>query len=69
MKYYLVNYIWQPHRGTAIYPHKCALYEFEKEKTPKDCYDYIHEDLNKNGNKGNEWEDFYCSITDMKLIS
>lgn len=56
-------------RGIATFPHMSAMYEFAIEKTPKECYDYILDDLNKDGNKGNEWEDFYCAISDMKLIS
>jgi hypothetical protein len=61
MKYYLVNYTVSIKGGTVLHPFRCAMYEFDDYKNPKECYDFIMDDLKKH-------DAFTYVITDMKLI-
>ena len=67
-KYYLVNYILQPYKGTPIFPMKCKMYEYAASKSPKECYDEIYAEINIGGDDKNEFKRFKCTITDMKQI-
>lgn len=47
-KYYLVTYHYFPARGTAINPYRSKMYEFDADKSPMECFEFIDSDLNKN---------------------
>lgn len=64
MKYYLVNYTAIPDFGTIIPSSNCEMYEFEDVDSPKECYDFMKDDLNRDTRKPKA----HRIITDMKLI-
>ena len=64
-KYYLVTYIYQPTKGVPLYPNMSKMYEFDDNKTPLECYDYINEDLNKEGISENVYASFRCGIKNI----
>ena len=67
-KYYLVNYTYQPVKGSPIFPLNAIVVEFDESKNVKECYDEVHDTLNKGGDSDNVWEAFRCVITDMKRL-
>ena len=44
------------------------MYEFDIDKSPIECYEYINEDINKGGRSDNEFEAYCCKITNIKRI-
>ena len=57
-KYYLVTYSHYPRMGTPLYPIRSKMYEFDENKTPLECFEFINEDLNKHS----------CVITNMARV-
>lgn len=67
-KYYLATYTYQPQKGTPLYPYMSKMYEFDGDKTPLECYEFINEDLNKDGKVDDVWKVFRCGITNMVRV-
>lgn len=67
-KYYLATYTFNPARGTALYPNRSKMYVFDVDRTPLECFEYIKNDLNKDGQVDDEMKAFRCTITDIKPI-